>query len=198
MNLKTVLKHVARGRSIRDSAREHESLYDDGRGGSVDARTGDYQTFITRYYDLVTDFYEFGWGRSFHFAPRSAGESFAASLARHEHYLADKLGLRPDMRVADLGCGIGGSLQEIVRYSGAAIVGFNINPYQVQRARRISEEAGFDELTEYVVSDFMDVKAPDESFDAVYSIEATCCAPDKTGVYGEAYRILKPGGCFAA
>ena len=27
---------------------------------------------------------------------------------------------------------------------------------------------------------------------------ATCCAPDKLSVYGEAFRLLKPGGCFAA
>ena len=25
---------------------------------------------------LITDFYEYGWGQSFHFAPRNRGESF--------------------------------------------------------------------------------------------------------------------------
>ena len=40
-------------------------------------------------YDLATGFYEFGWGSSFHFARRVPGESFKASLARHEHYLAN-------------------------------------------------------------------------------------------------------------
>lgn len=25
---------------------------------------------VNKYYDLVTSFYEFGWGESFHFAPR--------------------------------------------------------------------------------------------------------------------------------
>ncbi len=39
----------------------------------------------------------------------AAEESVAASLARHEHYLAHMLGLRPGMVALDLGCGIGGA-----------------------------------------------------------------------------------------
>jgi sterol 24-C-methyltransferase len=34
------------------------------------------------------------------------------------------------------------------------------------------------------------------SFDAVYAIEATCHAPVFEGVYGEIFRVLKPGGSF--
>jgi sterol 24-C-methyltransferase len=34
------------------------------------------------------------------------------------------------------------------------------------------------------------------TFDAVYAIEATCHAPVFEGVYGEIYRVLKPGGSF--
>jgi sterol 24-C-methyltransferase len=36
----------------------------------------------------------------------------------------------------------------------------------------------------------------DESFDAVYAIEATVHAPKLEGVYSEIYRVLKPGGVF--
>jgi len=54
---------------------------------------------VNQYYDIATDFYEYGWGRSFHFAIRAEGESLEQSIARHEHYLALKLGLRPGMKV---------------------------------------------------------------------------------------------------
>jgi sterol 24-C-methyltransferase len=37
-----------------------------------------------------------------------------------------------------------------------------------------------------------------ESFDAAYGIEATCHAPRLEHVYGEVFRILKPGGLFSA
>ena len=150
------------------------------------------------YYDLVTDFFEFGWGRSFHFAPRVPGESFEASLARHERFVAQILGLKSGMVVADLGCGVGGPLLEIARFSGARIVGVNSNAYQLERARRLSEEAGLAHLAEFLHCDFLRVDAPDESFDAAYSIEASCCAPDKVSIYTEVYRLLKPGASFAA
>jgi len=37
---------------------------------------------------------------------------------------------------------------------------------------------------------------PDESFDAVYAIEATVHAPSLEGVYSQIFRVLKPGGTF--
>ena len=37
---------------------------------------------------------------------------------------------------------------------------------------------------------------PDNSFDAVYAIEATVHAPSLYGIYSEIFRVLKPGGVF--
>ncbi|RWR77735.1 cycloartenol-C-24-methyltransferase [Cinnamomum micranthum f. kanehirae] len=47
-------------------------------------------------------------------------------------------------------------------------------------------------------ADFMKMPFADNSFDAIYAIEATCHAPDAVGCYKEIYRVLKPGQCFAA
>ena len=63
---------------------------------------------INTFYDLATDFYEYGWGQSFHFAPRFKNEGFAASLARVEHFIAARLNLKPGDICLDLGCGVGG------------------------------------------------------------------------------------------
>ena len=57
--------------------------------------------------------------------------------------------------------------------------------------------SGLTHLGEYMHCDFLDVDAPDNSFDAVFAIEALCHAPDKLSVYGEVFRLLKPGACFA-
>ena len=177
--------------------REYEERFKAFEPGGLENEEGDSRKVNNLYYDLVTDFYEYGWGRSFHFAPRVPGESLKASLARHERYLAEVLELQPGMVVADLGCGVGGPLLEIARYSGASIVGVNSNAYQIERALRYAEEAGLADLAEFLHCDFLDVDAPDESFEAIYSIEGTCCAPDKPSVYGEAFRLLKPGACMA-
>jgi sterol 24-C-methyltransferase len=37
---------------------------------------------------------------------------------------------------------------------------------------------------------------PDNTFDAIYAIEATVHAPSLEGIYSEIYRVLKPGGIF--
>ena len=191
------LKDGNDGDHVATSITDYEHRYGGAARGGLDERREDYRNYENTYYDLVTDFFEYGWGQSFHFAPRAANESFAASLARHEHYIAHRLGLYPGMTAVDLGCGIGGPLIEIVRFSGARIVGVNNNAMQLERATRRSEAAGLSHLTDWLECDFMQVDAPDASFDAAYSIEATCCAPDKVGVYGEAFRLLKPGGCLA-
>ena len=198
VKLTDILKDAKSGDGVASRAEDYDRRYGGAARGGRDERKSDYKDFENTYYDLVTDFYEYGWGRSFHFAPRIEGESFAASLARHEHYLAHRLDLQPGMTAVDLGCGIGGSLREIARFSGARILGVNNNEYQLKRAAKLTEAEHLSHRVEYLKCDFMNVDAPDNAFDAVYAIEATCCAPDKAGVFGEAFRLLKPGGRFGA
>ena len=194
--LSRTLKDKPGSDPIASTVREYEEDFATAMDGRVKAAESAGSEVSNLYYNLATDFYEYGWGRSFHFAPRVPGETFRESIVRHERNLADALGLKPGMVAADLGCGVGGPLLEIARHSGARIVGVNNNAYQLGRARRFAEEAGLTHLAEFMLCDFTDVDAPDESFDAVYSIEATVHARDKVSVYGEAYRLLKPGGRF--
>ena len=196
--LTDILKDAKSGDRVATGVRDYDRRYGNAAPGCLDERKTDYRNFENTYYDLVTDFFEYGWSRSFHFAPRVEGESFAASLARHEHYIAHILGLQPGMTAVDLGCGVGGPLREIARFSGAKIVGVNNNEYQLKRAAKQTEAEHLSHLADYLKCDFMQVDAPDASFDAAYSIEGTPCAPDKVGVYGETFRLLKPGCCFAA
>ncbi len=152
---------------------------------------------VNHYYDLVTDFYELGWGHSFHFAPRFRGETLAASITRHQHYLAGALRLRPDMRVLDAGCGVGGPLRSMHRFSGATLVGINNNEYQVERARKLTRTAGVEEHCSFIHGSFMDIPEPEESFDAAFAIEATCHAPCRETCFSQIFRVLRPGASFA-
>ena len=198
VKLSDVLKDADKSSGVDSAVSEYEEQFKSAERGGSDAETSQHTSVNNLYYDLVTDFFEYGWGKSFHFAPRVPGESFKASLARHERYMAHTLGLRPGMVVADIGCGVGGPLMEIARFSGARIVGVNSNAYQLERARKLTVEAQLTDLADFIHCDFLSVEAPDESFDAAYSIEASCCAPDKVSIYREIYRLLKPGACFGA
>lgn len=180
------------------SAVEKYEKYHVCYGGDEEERKANYSDMVNKYYDLVTSFYEFGWGESFHFAPRFKGESLRESIKRHEHFLALQLGLKPGQKVLDVGCGIGGPLREIARFSSTSVTGLNNNEYQISRGKELNRIAGVDRTCDFVKGDFMKMPFPDNIYDAVYAIEATCHAPDAYGCYSEIYRVLKPGQRFAA
>ncbi|XP_034704677.1 cycloartenol-C-24-methyltransferase-like [Vitis riparia] len=180
------------------SAVEKYEKYHVCYGGEEEERKANYSDMVNKYYDLVTSFYEFGWGESFHFAPRWKGESFRESIKRHEHFIALQLGVKPGQKVLDVGCGIGGPLREIARFSSTSVTGLNNNEYQITRGRELNRIAGVDKTCDFVKADFMKMPFSDNTFDAVYEIDATCHAPDVLGCYKEIYRVLKPGQCFAA
>ncbi len=182
---------------VGSTIREYMGFFDEANGGGVPARKAQYTKMISDYYDVVTDFYEHGWGESFHFATRRKGESFEASLARAEHYLALRLGLQPGMKVLDVGCGVGGPMRSIARFSGASVEGVNNNDYQLEKVRAHNDDADLGHLCSAFKGDFMRLQVADDSYEAAYAIEATCHAPDKTACFAEIRRVLKPGALFA-
>eukprot|EP00246_Nothoceros_aenigmaticus_P006168 TRINITY_DN18951_c0_g1_i1.p1 TRINITY_DN18951_c0_g1~~TRINITY_DN18951_c0_g1_i1.p1 ORF type:complete len:344 (+),score=41.99 TRINITY_DN18951_c0_g1_i1:158-1189(+) len=187
--------HIERNQML--SAVDSYEKYHTEHGGEEIDRKSNYSDMVNKYYDLATSFYEYGWGQSFHFAPRWSGESLRESIKRHEHFLALHLGLKPGMKVLDVGCGIGGPLREIAQFSGAHVTGLNNNSYQISRGMELNNKIGLDKSCGFVKADFMNMPFPDNSFDAIYTIEATCHAPDPVACYKEIKRVLKPGQLFA-
>lgn len=186
------------GRGIHDqgSIDEYNDLHDDSIKG-VGERNSQYAKMVNAYYDLATEFYEWGWGQCFHFADQRKGENFKAAVLRHESYLAGRLGLKWGAKVLDCGCGVGGPARNIAKFTGAHVTGITINQFQVNRGNDISQQEGLQNTVKLVQGDFMKLPFPDNSFDGAYAIEATCHAPDREGVYAEIFRVLKPGQVFA-
>ena len=182
---------------VDETIHEYLGFFRETNEEDSSARKSGYATMINDFYNLVTDFYEFGWGKSFHFAPRFEGETFRESILRAEYFLAARLGLKPGMRVLDVGCGIGGPARNITRFSGARIEGVNNNDYQLAKMDRYNRAAGLDGLCSGFKGDFMALEVEDAVYDAAYEIEATCHAPDKVTAFREIYRVLKPGAPFA-
>ncbi len=176
---------------IKSVVNEYRELHD----ADLTHRKESYQKLVNHYYDLATDFYEFGWGQSFHFAPGRRGESFKDALLRHELFLGGKLELKSGMQVLDAGCGVGGPMRNLARHTGASITGINNNAYQIERARKHTREVS--SLCRLIHGNYMQIPETDNHFDAAYEIEAMPHAPDRTAAYREVLRVLRPGGCFA-
>ena len=149
------------------------------------------------FYNIATDFYEWGWSQSFHFAPRWSSESFESSLIRHEHGLAMHLDLRKGHKAVDLGCGVSGPLRNIVRFTQADVTGLTITKYQVGVGNRKIKEAGLAHLARVVHGNYHEQPFADNTFDRGYDFEASLHSDNLPQYYREVFRTLKPGGRFA-
>lgn len=168
-----------------------------GKDATIANRKAAAAEMTNEYYNLVTKFYEFGWGRQFHFATRYKGEGFMDSLLRHEIHLAIEAGFRPGMKLLDVGCGVGGPARNISRFTRSKVVAVNNNDCQIYRIRKLNHQEGLEKCVECVKCDFSKTPFPDNTFDGAYDIEAICHSGDKAATFAEIYRVLKPGASLA-
>lgn len=177
-------------------AREQTGAITDEK--SVELRKQRYEDMVNHFYNLVTDFYEWGWGQSFHFGPRFHNETFVESIKRTEYYLASRLGMKSGMRALDVGCGVGGPMRNMAVFSGAAIEGITINQYQVTIGNKYNKNNGISHICHLNQGDFQ--KIPEvfagQTFDVAYEIEATCHSPDRVQTFSGIAKVLKDGGLF--
>lgn len=167
--------------------------------GSISHRQSEYKTMVDSFYDLVTDFYEYGWGQSFHFAPRKQGETFEESIYRSEHFLGLKLGMDSNTKALDVGCGVGGPMRNIQQFTESDITGVTINEYQVKVGNQYCAQKGLADKCRLIQGDFQQLPKKFEkgSFDVAYAIEATCHSPDRVQTFSGVNHCLKKGGLFA-
>lgn len=106
------------------------------------------------------------------------------------------------LQIADLGCGLGGSLFYLTDHLQAEFtgVGLTISPMQARLAHQrmanldVSSNASMPMRNIYFLEgDFFHVPLQ-SGFDAVYSIEAFCHAPAAQPYLTEVARLLRPGG----
>jgi sterol 24-C-methyltransferase len=161
-----------------------------------ESRVSNYAAMVNNYYDLVGRIYEKGWGQSHHFPIYKDQRDRHQATWATERELADIGGFAPDMKVLDVGSGIGGPAMTIAAHSGAHVTGVEIVKSRVDTAIATAKKKCLTAQTTFQVGDMMRLAFNDASFDAAYSFEALCHTPDKIAAYREVVRILKPGGVF--
>ena len=58
-----------------------------------------YAVMVQGFYDLMTDFYEFGYGEAFHFAPIYDNMTMLENIAEYERGIAKTLQAKPGMTI---------------------------------------------------------------------------------------------------
>ena len=111
--------------------------------------------------------------------------------------LADELPVKPGDHVVDLGCGLGGPARYMAQRFGCTVTGIDLTESFVDAARRFTTLLGFEDRVRIDQGDVQDLPYDDATFDGAYAQHVTMNIPDRTRLFAEVCRALKPGGFFA-
>ena len=126
---------------------------------------------ISHHYDVGNDFYRLVLGPSMVYSCAVLDSEDTALEAAQEAKLdlvCRKLGLKPGMRVLDVGCGWGSFALHAAERYGADVVGVTLSTEQAELARKRVAEAGLTDRVDIRVQDYRDID--DGPFDAISSI----------------------------
>jgi len=98
-----------------------------------------------------------------------------------------------ERRLLDVGCGGGQSAIRLKeKYPHLQLVGIDLSPDQIARARHRAQTRGYE--LQFEVADAQSLPFPDASFDVVYSFGSAKHWPDPLKGFSECWRVLKSGG----
>jgi len=152
---------------------------------------------VSSHYDVGNDFYRtlLGPTMTYSCAYWAAGETTLdeAQEAKYE-LVSAKLGLRPGMRLLDVGCGWGGMVLHAARHHGVRAVGVTLSAEQHRLATERVRDAGLADQIEIRRQDYRDIA--DGPFDAISSIGMfEHVGHARTAEYlSDLYALLKPKG----
>jgi len=148
-------------------------------------------TAVALHYDELDEFYRDIWGGHVHHGYWATGRERADEAVEALTLLvAARLGLQPGQRVADIGCGYGGSARLLAARENVNVTGFTISAAQARAAVAMDDGSS----ASILVRDWLENGLDSASFDAAYAIESSEHMPDKQRFFCEAFRVLKPGG----
>lgn len=117
----------------------------------------------------------------------------AALMRESGKALVESLGVKPPVRVLDLGCGDGTTAVPLA-HLGAEVVGIDIASNLVAAGKKRAAAEGLDKLT-FREGDACDLQGvADHTFDLTLSIFGAMFAPKPFDVAREMVRVTKPGG----
>ena len=111
--------------------------------------------------------------------------------------LSRQLDLKPDQRILDVGCGVGGPSRHLASEYGCHVIGIDLTASYCRVARMIADRMALAQRMFYVYGSALMLPFAESSFDAVWTQHTSMNIEDKARFYGEIRRVLKPGGRLA-
>lgn len=111
--------------------------------------------------------------------------------------LARDIGLEKNMLVLDVGSGLGGASRYLAKEFGCRVIGLDLSAEYCRVAASLTHRLGLDSLVSFRHGNAIALPFPDASIDIVWTQHAAMNIPDKSRLYREIWRVLKPGGRLA-
>ncbi len=108
--------------------------------------------------------------------------------------LAMQMGLTHEMKVLDVGCGVGGPSRFLAAQYGCHVTGIDLTEEFCKTARDLAERVRLGDHLTYRQADALDLPYKDGEFDAVWTQHVQMNIEDKQRFYAELFRVLKQGG----
>jgi cyclopropane-fatty-acyl-phospholipid synthase len=129
---------------------------------------------VSHHYDVSNRFYRHLLGPSMAYTCAvypHAGATLEEAQFEKFDLVCRKLGLRPGMRLLDVGCGWGGMVVHAARNYGVEALGVTLSREQAEWGQREIADAGLSDRAQVRHLDYRDV--PERDFDAIASIGLT-------------------------
>ncbi len=111
--------------------------------------------------------------------------------------LAEQMMLTKDVRVLDIGSGLGGPARTLAEEYGCHVTGVDLTQAFCDAAEILSDWVNLSERVTFQQGDATDLPLADNQFDAAMTIHVAMNIPAKDKMYAQARRVVKPGGIFA-
>lgn len=121
----------------------------------------------------------------FHIGGRQASEDFLIQLP-----------LDAETHALDVGCGLGGGARYAASRFGCRVTGIDLTPEFIETGQVLCEWVGLHDQITLRQGSALEMPFDDGSFDAAYMMHVGMNILDKSGLFSEVSRVLKPGALF--
>ena len=109
---------------------------------------------------------------------------------------AAKLQISPEMRILDVGCGIGGPARYLANTFGCHVTGIDLTDEFVEVAQMLTKRCELTYKTKFHQGNALELPFEDDSFDVVWCQNVTMNIENKARLLAQFRRVLRPCGKF--
>lgn len=111
--------------------------------------------------------------------------------------LADRLPIKADQHIVDIGCGLGGPARYIAKRFGCKVSGVDITQPFVEAGNKLTALLRMQDQVTIRLGNGLRLPYGDAEFDGAYTQHVTMNVADRRSFFSEAHRVLKNGAFFA-